>query len=114
MDQLHIVKHQVEIKAQKTGQGCRRTHTENINIPCVQNGLNRCLKGAAVNFVQRHADFINIRGQNGAQDILVTHTVTGNLHTLHSCQLIANHFLQCLLQLRITAIAKLCCKTHNR
>ena len=80
----------------------------------MQNCLYGVLEGIAVDFIQRHADFVDVRGQHGTQNILIAHSVAGHFHALHGRQFVSNHLLQRLLQLRIPCIAQLRGKTHHR
>ena len=113
MYQTDIFKQQVKIEPHKARQRTRRTHAEQIDAFGANQCVDRALKRVAVDFIQRLPDHIHIRMQYGLEHVAPAHAVTGNLHTLHRSQLVADHLLQGALQMRIAVVAQLGGKAHH-
>ena len=114
MHHRHMVEDQVEIEAQEAGQGRRRAHAQDIDVPGRHNGVHRPVEVLPVRLLQSHADLLHVRLHHHGQDILVADAVVGHLDALDGGELGADHLLQGLLHGGIAVIAQFCGKAHHR
>ena len=112
-EQMHIVKHQIQIKPKEAGQRCTASNSYYINISCIENGCNRIFKCIMVDFFQCRLNFIRIGLQYCLENFRLTDPTVSNLHALNGIQLVAHQFLQRLLKFRIPFISKKSCKPDN-
>ena len=93
MHHHHIVKNQIEIEAQKAGNGGGGADTHNIDPSGGHNGVHRGGERLPVGLLHGQADFLHIRLHHHGENIVVTDTVIGHLNPLDAGELVADHLL---------------------
>ena len=111
---VHIIKHQVKVKAQKRCNGGGASNTEDIDVLRAENCVHRPLECSLVHFLQGGADLLNVALEHHGEDLLIAKAVVGYLDPLNGSQLVPDHLLQGLLHGGIAVVAQLHRKTNHR
>ena len=98
---------------QELRQRRARAQPQHINVPRLQNFVDRRFKHVDVDFVHRRADVLHIRLKHLGQHLRMVH-IRGHFKPLRRREPVPDQFLQRLLKLRIALVSQRGGKTHHR
>ena len=106
-DQIQIIRKEVcDIRG-----GFRAEHIDMTRVDDRVNGLFEILTR---DLIDGAADLVDVLIQNAPDDVGITDTTGGHLDALDGIQLVADHFLHRLLQIRKAVITDLGREAHDR
>ena len=112
-DVANILENIIEIKADKACQRSGASYAENIDVLCADYGVHHTVELIHGGILKGAADFFNVHVEDLGQHVGAVHAVAGYFNALNGGQLVANHFLQSVLKLRVAVVAEFGSEAYN-